>query len=146
MKQSSTSSAAVAFTPAQQYALIADVAEADLEQPVHRPPDQRRDLLRVVGMAVQREIDPPLEGLLRQPLHAAQHVVLEKMLRETDQPLGGEPDVPDVGDVQQRVDERLELGDVQIGDVAARHDHVAHRSGCGGGSRGSARAGPSAAR
>ena len=80
-------------------------------------------------MAVEREIDPALERLLRQPLHAAQDLVLEKVLRETDQALGREPDVPDVGDIQQGVDERLQLGDVEIGDVAARDDHVAHRRG-----------------
>ena len=53
---------------------------------------------------------------------------LQEVLREPHQALGGEPDVADVVDVEQRVDEGLERLDGQVGDVAAAHHHVAHLS------------------
>src|SRR5215472_4360251 len=48
------------------------------------------------------------------------------MLRNAHEAFGGEANVLDVGNVHERGDERLELRDGNVGDVAAGNDYVAH--------------------
>jgi hypothetical protein len=54
---------------------------------------------------------------------------LEEVLRQPHEALRGQPDVPDVLDVQQLRDEALERLDGQVGHVAAGDDHVADARG-----------------
>ena len=66
---------------------------------------------------------------MREPLHAGADVVLQPVLRQAHQGLGGQPDVADVLDVEQPRDERLEVLERHVGDVAAGDDDVAHAGG-----------------
>ena len=68
-------------------------------------------------------------GLGGQALEAGEDVVLEEVLGEAHQALGGQADVADVVDVEQGRDELLEDPDGQVGHVAAGHDHVADAGG-----------------
>ena len=63
------------------------------------------------------------------PLHAGDDLVLQPVLRQPHQRLGGQPDVADVLDLQQLGEELLEPGPGHVGDVAAGDHDVAHRRG-----------------
>ena len=118
----------VVHTPHQD-TLVADVAEAHVEQLPHGLGHERRHRVGVVDVCVDREVDVALVGLLGQALHAGEHLVLQEVLGYPHEPLGGEPDVADVLDVEQRSDELLEVRDREIRDVPAGDDDVADRGG-----------------
>ena len=118
----------MALTP-QQHSLVADVAEAHVVQGPGGLGDQRGELVGVVHVGVQGQVDPALASLGGEPLQAGQDVVLEEVLGQAHQPLGGQPDVADVLDVEQGRHELLQDPDGQVGHVAAGHDHVAHAGG-----------------
>ena len=63
------------------------------------------------------------------PGHALDHVRLQPVLRQAHERLRRQPDVPDVLDLQQPGQERLEVPPRQVRDVAAGDDDVAHLRG-----------------
>src|SRR4029450_4622975 len=91
--------------------------------------DQRGELVGVVDVGVQGQVDPALVGLGRQAVQAGQDGVLEEVLGQAHQALGGQADVADVVDVEQGRDELLQHPYGQVGHVAAGHDHVAAAGG-----------------
>ncbi len=113
----------------QQHALVAHVAEAHLEQLARRLSHQGRHLVGVVGVGVERQARAALARFLRQALQPLHHVVLQEVLRDAHQALGGQADVADVGDLEQGGDEGFQELYRKVRDVAARDHHVAHRRG-----------------
>ena len=88
---------------------------------------QRRQLVRVVDVRVHGDRHAALPGLGADALHPLHHVGLQEVLRQPHQSLGGQADVADVLDVEQRQDELLQVLDRQVRDVTARDHHVADR-------------------
>jgi len=58
-----------------------------------------------------------------------EHVVLQEVLRDPHQTLRRDPDVPDVLDIHQLEQPRLEAFGRDVGHVATGHDDVAHLGG-----------------
>ena len=74
--------------------------------------------------------DTPRERALAHDAgHALDDVVLQPVLGQAHQRLGGEPDVADVVDLEQLVEEPLEVLPRHVGHVAAGDDDVAHLGG-----------------
>ena len=113
----------------QQHALVAHVAHAGGQHRLRRLGHQRRHRLRGVDVRVDGEGDAPRAGRGRQPGHALDDVVLQPVLGQAHERLGGQPDVADRLDLQQAGDERLEVLERQVRDVAAGDDDVAHAGG-----------------
>ncbi len=80
----------------------------------------------MVDVGVDREADAARPGGAGDPAHALDDLVLEPVLRQPHQRLGGQPDVADVLDLEQLGEELLEPRPRHVGDVAAGDHHVAH--------------------
>ncbi len=80
----------------------------------------------VVDVRVDRQRDAAVTRGAGNPLDPGPDVVLEPVLGQTHQRLGGEPDVTDVLDLQQPRQEVLEPRPRHVRDVAAGDHHVAH--------------------
>ena len=80
---------------AHQHALVADVADADLERGLGGPGDQRGDRLGVVDVGVDGQVDAAAGGGAGDPLQALDDVGLQPVLGQAHQRLGGQPDVAD---------------------------------------------------
>ena len=72
---------------------------------------------------------PRARAVVASRRHALDHVVLQPVLGKAHQRLRGQPDVTDRLDLQQAGDERLEVLERQVRDVAAGDDDVAHARG-----------------
>ena len=77
-------------------------------------------------MGVDRETDTALASPSRDALHARSHVILKPVLRHGGERLGGESNIADVLDLEQRVDEGLQARPRHVGDIATRDDHIAY--------------------
>ena len=109
-----------------QHALVAHVAHAGVE---HRPGGlrhERGDRLGAVDVGVDGERDTARAGLGADPGHALDDVVLQPVLGQAHERLGREPDVADVVDLEQLVEEPLEVLPRHVGHVATGDDDVAH--------------------
>ena len=80
----------------------------------------------MVDVGVDRDRDPALAGRRADPGHALDDLGLQPVLRQRHQGLGGQPDVADVLDLEQRGEERLEPRPRHVGHVAAGDHDVAH--------------------
>ncbi|MNS75214.1 hypothetical protein D3C72_1087180 [compost metagenome] len=109
---------------ALQHALVADV-DAAVEEHVHRLLGDPGDLVGVVEVRVEGDL---LAQLLAERGHFGQGVepggVRDDLHRHHGRALGGEADAADVGEVQQRLADVLEVGGRQLVHVATRDDDV----------------------
>src|SRR5713101_5973435 len=77
-------------------------------------------------MRVESKVHAAFLGFLGQPFEAFHYLVLQEMLGNPHQTLGGQPDVLDTGNVHERRNKRLHLGDGQVRNIAAGNHDVAN--------------------
>ena len=111
----------------EQHALVAYVAQAGVEHRLRRLGHQRGHRRGVVDVGVHRQRDAPVAGGPGDPLDAGADLVLQPVLGEAHQRLGGQPDVADVLDLEQAGEELLEPRPGHVRHVAAGDHDVAHR-------------------
>ena len=70
--------------------------------------DERRDLIRVIRMRVERDVDLMGSGLPGEPLHRGEDLRLQEVLRQRNEGLRGQSDVTDVRNLEDRRDETLQ--------------------------------------
>lgn len=111
---------------AHEHALVADVADADVEGGLGGLGDQWGERLGVVDVGVDGEVDATAGGGAGDAFEAFDDVGLQPVLGQAHEGLGGEPDVADRVQFQQAHEVRLEVAPGDVGHVAAGDDDVAY--------------------
>ena len=141
-KHRSSSACGSALTPSQQHALVAHVADAGVEHRPGRLGHQRGHRVGVVDVGVDRERRRRARGPWPATrVHALDDVVLQPVLGQAHQRLGGQPDVADVLDLEQPGEERPRAAATACWPRRRRRRPRRAPTACGAGSRACRRAG-----